>query len=138
MCVCCLHHAVVAFLVFIYDTTELSHWIVRFAVPFFSEPPKKVEADKPSTTVTIMEEKADDDKKEETQVPVTVSNDVEEEETKEAAAEKKKPVVVAVEQAPSNNAFASGSHMNSGNVLTERPSSRVLAPPGGHCSIKLG
>uniref|UniRef100_A0A7S2HJG0 Uncharacterized protein n=1 Tax=Helicotheca tamesis TaxID=374047 RepID=A0A7S2HJG0_9STRA len=38
----------------------------------------------------------------------------------------------------SNNAFASGSNMNSGNVITGRPSSRVLNPPGGKTSITLG
>mmetsp|Transcript_5804 Transcript_5804/g.12646 ORF Transcript_5804/g.12646 Transcript_5804/m.12646 type:complete len:152 (+) Transcript_5804:118-573(+) len=37
----------------------------------------------------------------------------------------------------SANAFASGSNQNSGNVMTGRPTSRVLAPPGGHCSIQL-
>ena len=39
--------------------------------------------------------------------------------------------------AVSANAFASGSNQNSGNVMTGRPTSRVLAPPGGHCSIQL-
>jgi hypothetical protein len=38
----------------------------------------------------------------------------------------------------SQNAFVSGSNMNGGCVMTGRPSSRVLAPPGGHTSIKLG
>jgi hypothetical protein len=38
----------------------------------------------------------------------------------------------------SQNAFVSGSNMNGGCVMTGRPSSRVLAPPGGHSSIKLG
>jgi len=38
----------------------------------------------------------------------------------------------------SANAFLSGSNMNGGCVMTDRPSSRVLAPPGGHTSIKLG
>lgn len=37
-------------------------------------------------------------------------------------------------EAVSSNAFASG---NGPNVLTGRPTSRVLAPPGGHTSIKL-
>lgn len=35
----------------------------------------------------------------------------------------------------SSNEFASGSRMNSGNVLTDRPSSRVTQPPGGRSSI---
>ena len=38
----------------------------------------------------------------------------------------------------SSNAYASGSRMNSGNVLTGRPTSRVLAPPGGRSSFRLG
>lgn len=38
----------------------------------------------------------------------------------------------------SANAFVSGSNMNGGCVMTGRPTSRVLAPPGGHTSIKLG
>ena len=37
----------------------------------------------------------------------------------------------------SNNSFANGSSMNCGNVLTDRPSSRVLRPPGGSSSINL-
>lgn len=43
-------------------------------------------------------------------------------------------------QAPkvSSNAFASAATTNSHNVLTDRPTSRVLRPPGGHSSIKLG
>lgn len=38
----------------------------------------------------------------------------------------------------SGNAFVTGSNMNGGCVMTGRPSSRVLAPPGGHTSFKLG
>ena len=41
-------------------------------------------------------------------------------------------------QAESSNAFASAATTNSYNVLTGRPTSRVLMPPGGHSSIKLG
>jgi len=43
-------------------------------------------------------------------------------------------------QAPkeSSNAFASSATTNSYNVLTDRPTSRVLRPPGGQSSIKLG
>jgi hypothetical protein len=37
----------------------------------------------------------------------------------------------------SSNAFASSSSTNSFNVITDRPTSRVLAPPGGHTSIRL-
>lgn len=55
-----------------------------------------------------------------------------------AAAQPPAPVVAAgTSSALSANAFASGSNQNSGNVLTGRPTSRVLAPPGGHCSIQL-
>jgi hypothetical protein len=42
------------------------------------------------------------------------------------------------EKLVSGNAFVSGSNMNGGCVMTGRPSSRVLAPPGGHTSFKLG
>lgn len=38
----------------------------------------------------------------------------------------------------SSNAFASAATTNSYNVLTDRPTSRVLRPPGGQSSIKLG
>jgi hypothetical protein len=38
----------------------------------------------------------------------------------------------------SSNAFASGANMNGPNVMTGRPSCRVLAPPGGHTSWSLG
>jgi len=37
----------------------------------------------------------------------------------------------------SSNAFASSSSTNSYNVLTDRSTSRVLRPPGGHSSIKF-
>lgn len=40
-------------------------------------------------------------------------------------------------QSVSSNAFASGANMNSANVLTDRPTSRVSRPPGGHTSIRL-
>lgn len=42
------------------------------------------------------------------------------------------------EELISANAFVSGSNMNGGCVMTGRPTSRVLAPPGGHTSFKLG
>ena len=38
----------------------------------------------------------------------------------------------------SSNAFASAAATNSFNVMTGRPSSRVLAPPGGKSQIRLG
>jgi len=40
--------------------------------------------------------------------------------------------------APSSNAFACGTHQNSGNVLTDRPSTGLHAPPGGKSTICLG
>ena len=46
-------------------------------------------------------------------------------------------VIAGSSSSESANAFASGSNQNSGNVMTGRPTSRVLAPPGGHCSIQL-
>jgi SPIRAL1-like protein len=39
---------------------------------------------------------------------------------------------------PSANAFASGRDQNCGNVVTGRPTSRVLAPPGGTQTFTLG
>mmetsp|Transcript_114546 Transcript_114546/g.160861 ORF Transcript_114546/g.160861 Transcript_114546/m.160861 type:complete len:334 (+) Transcript_114546:49-1050(+) len=38
----------------------------------------------------------------------------------------------------SSNAFASNACQNSGNVLTERPTTLLLAPPGGRSTICLG
>lgn len=37
----------------------------------------------------------------------------------------------------SSNVFASGSSQNSGNVITDRPSSRITQPPGGKSSISF-
>lgn len=37
----------------------------------------------------------------------------------------------------SANAFASGTNQNCGNFMTDRPTSRVLAPPGGRSSGPL-
>ena len=37
----------------------------------------------------------------------------------------------------SSNNFASGDSQNCGNVLTDRSSTRLLAPPGGHTSINI-
>eukprot|EP00437_Effrenium_voratum_P004181 CAMPEP_0181426148 /NCGR_PEP_ID=MMETSP1110-20121109/15516_1 /TAXON_ID=174948 /ORGANISM="Symbiodinium sp., Strain CCMP421" /LENGTH=319 /DNA_ID=CAMNT_0023549339 /DNA_START=55 /DNA_END=1014 /DNA_ORIENTATION=- len=39
---------------------------------------------------------------------------------------------------PSSNAFACGAHQNSGNVLTERPTTMLSAPPGGKATLCLG
>ena len=38
----------------------------------------------------------------------------------------------------SSNAFANGADQNCGNVITDRPSTRVHAPPGGASQISLG
>merc|ERR1712032_853037 len=38
----------------------------------------------------------------------------------------------------SSNAYASGANQNSGNVITDRPSTRVHAPPGGRSQISFG
>lgn len=43
-----------------------------------------------------------------------------------------------VQAALSSNLFASGASQNCGNVLTDRPSSRVTAPPGGHSTFAIG
>ena len=37
----------------------------------------------------------------------------------------------------SSNAYATGSSQNVGNVLTDRPTSRVTQPPGGYSSISF-
>lgn len=49
-----------------------------------------------------------------------------------------KPEPAAAPKIVSSNAFASGTHQNSGNVMTGRPSTRVRAPPGGASSITFG
>eukprot|EP01059_Diplonema_ambulator_P034241 TRINITY_DN7586_c0_g2_i2.p2 TRINITY_DN7586_c0_g2~~TRINITY_DN7586_c0_g2_i2.p2 ORF type:complete len:114 (+),score=21.13 TRINITY_DN7586_c0_g2_i2:37-378(+) len=50
------------------------------------------------------------------------------------------PVQQSVQQSParttqSSNAWASNSNQNCGNMITDRPSTRVHAPPGGKSSI---
>lgn len=37
----------------------------------------------------------------------------------------------------SSNRYANGSDQNVGNVLTDRRTIRVNAPPGGHCSFSI-
>eukprot|EP00536_Pseudo-nitzschia_multiseries_P004771 jgi/Psemu1/295692/fgenesh1_pm.82_\ len=49
-----------------------------------------------------------------------------------------KPVASTNAPRISSNAFASSSTTNSFNVLTDRPTSRVTNPPGGHSSFTLG
>lgn len=43
-----------------------------------------------------------------------------------------------VEAALSSNSFARGHSQNCGNAITDRSSSRVTAPPGGHSTFALG
>jgi len=50
----------------------------------------------------------------------------------------KTPAITAKPTGISSNAFASSASTNSFNVITDRPTSRVSRPPGGHCSIVLG
>jgi hypothetical protein len=40
--------------------------------------------------------------------------------------------------AVSSNMYATGSNQNCGNMITDRPTSRVLAPPGGFSTFSLG
>jgi len=37
----------------------------------------------------------------------------------------------------SSNDYAQGSRQNVGNVITDRPTSRVTQPPGGHSSVSF-
>ena len=87
-----------------------------------------------STKVEKEEDKATDAAAADVAIPNDKSTAV-------VADEQQPPPVVATgtssSSAVSANAFASGSNQNSGNVMTGRPTSRVLAPPGGHCSIQL-
>jgi len=40
--------------------------------------------------------------------------------------------------AESSNKFANGANQNAGNFITDRPTTRLHAPPGGHSSFSLG
>lgn len=73
-------------------------------------------------------------------VPPGKENNDAEEQPKES----EQAMVKVVSQPPptqpssiSSNAFASSSNTNSFNVITDRPTSRVSMPPGGHSSIRL-
>jgi len=50
----------------------------------------------------------------------------------------KSAICLGTDEAPvSSNAFACGASQNSGNVLTDRPTTSLHAPPGGHSTICL-
>ena len=44
---------------------------------------------------------------------------------------------VGAKKGVSSNLYANGSSQNTGNVITDRPSSRVTQPPGGRSSISF-
>jgi hypothetical protein len=48
-----------------------------------------------------------------------------------------KPAPRAGSSGISSNAYAQGSRQNVGNVITDRPTSRVTQPPGGRSSISF-
>lgn len=57
----------------------------------------------------------------------------------EAGAEKPNPRAVSpISSLLSSNAYASGVNQNSGNFLTEKPITRIHAPPGGRSTISFG
>jgi len=49
-----------------------------------------------------------------------------------------KPTINSKQQNISSNAYASAAHMNYGNSITDRSSTRVNAPPGGKSQITFG
>lgn len=52
--------------------------------------------------------------------------------------EKEKPTLsTAGGRGVSSNLYANGSSQNTGNVITDRPTSRVTQPPGGKSSISF-
>ncbi|KAL9178365.1 hypothetical protein ACHAXT_000012 [Thalassiosira profunda] len=99
-------------------------------------------------TVEATEKTAEETPKAEEEAPVTAAADESGEESALAAAVRIKAKNegqhfsifggVAAEKPASSNAYASSATTNSYNVLTDRSTSRVLRPPGGHSSIKLG
>mmetsp|Transcript_65747 Transcript_65747/g.122593 ORF Transcript_65747/g.122593 Transcript_65747/m.122593 type:complete len:218 (+) Transcript_65747:73-726(+) len=55
-----------------------------------------------------------------------------------AAPEAKTTVVNDVWDGRSSNSFANGANQNCGNVLTDRPTTRIRQAPGGNSSLVLG
>ena len=51
--------------------------------------------------------------------------------------EKKQESWGVIDKGVSSNVYANGSSQNVGNVITDRPSSRVTQPPGGKSSISF-
>jgi len=51
--------------------------------------------------------------------------------------EKKQASWGVIDKGVSSNLYANGSSQNTGNVITDRPSSRVTQPPGGKSSISF-
>merc|ERR1712010_128161 len=47
------------------------------------------------------------------------------------------PKAAAAKRAVSSNKFSNGANQNCGNVITNRPSTRVHAPPGGQSQISF-
>jgi hypothetical protein len=89
------------------------------------EEPKSTTTEEPAVVaVTGKENPVEVNKKEEEKVP-------------EAATKCEKQEPVAKPAGVSSNSFASASSTNSFNVVTDRPTSRVTMPPGGHTSIRL-
>ena len=81
-----------------------------------------------------------EEKRTEKEIACDVKEPAKEEKTEEASSNSNKSPTDDAGKANhmvSSNAFASGSNANGPNVLTGRPTSRVLAPPGGHTSIRL-
>jgi hypothetical protein len=93
-------------------------------------------------TAAVIQEKSEPEKQEEEESPVEKENVVETkkmDEPKAPAAASVKPSDPAPQpkKTVSSNAFASSSTSNSFNVVTDRTTSRVKMPPGGHSSIRL-
>ena len=55
----------------------------------------------------------------------------------EAPAAPARPLAFGANTRHGSNAFANGASQNTGNVLTDRSTTRLHAPPGGHSTLKL-